>query len=248
MSSLQNIYILILIIILLLVLLLVAGIFIITLRERIKKYSKSIPRGTVSKEVHEKVLRQRDELQNKLDVLKAKNDDIYDNEIEVKFEKACVEIGKLKWRIDVLTRENNELKNLCNKNPFPSESDEKNNASSPTIENSIGNEKSKELIEGIIKYASFPRSAGSSIYFSDLTEKLEDDSYFELRIFGNTGKASFRPLDFMKIRNYDPAMAAILTDGVKPNIASTVVGVEPGDAYLEGNDWIIKKMAKVKLA
>ena len=60
--------------------------------------------------------------------------------------------------------------------------------------------------------------------------------------------ASFKPLDFMKIRNYDPAMAAILTDGVKPNVASTVVGVEPGDAYLEGNDWIIKKLAKIKLA
>ena len=248
MSILQNNITLILIIILLLVLLLVASIFILTLRERIKKYSKSFPRGTVSKEVHEKVLRQRDELQNKLDVLKAKNGVIHDNEIELEFENACVEIGKLKWKIDELTRKNNELKNLCNKNPFPYESDEKNNASIPTIENSIGNEKTKESIEGIIKYASFPRSVGSSIYFSDLTDKLVDDSYFELRISGNTGKASFRPLDFMKIRNYDPAMAAILTDGVKPNVASTVVGVEPGDAYLEGNDWIIKKLAKIKLA
>lgn len=109
-------------------------------------------------------------------------------------------------------------------------------------------EPSNELGTVGIMYASFPRSAGSSIYFSDLTDKLSDDSYFELRITNDSGVASFRPLDFMKIRNYDPAMAAILTEGVKPNVASTVVGVESGEAQLEGNDWIIKRLAKVKLA
>ena len=97
-------------------------------------------------------------------------------------------------------------------------------------------------------YASFPRSAGSNIYFSDLSDKLLDDSYFELTISIASGKASFRPLDFMKIRNYDPAMAAMLTEGVKPNVASTVIGIEPGKAHIEGKDWIIDNLAKIKLA
>lgn len=97
-------------------------------------------------------------------------------------------------------------------------------------------------------YASFPRTAGSSIYFSDLSENLVEDSYFELKISMASGKATFKPLDFMKIRNYDPAMAAMRTEGVKPNVASTVQGIEHGKAHIEGKDWIIDNPAKIKLA
>jgi hypothetical protein len=97
-------------------------------------------------------------------------------------------------------------------------------------------------------YSSFPRSAGNNIYFSDLSENRADDSYFELKISIASGKATFKPLDFMKIRNYDPAMAAMLTEGVKPNVASTVLGIEHGKAHIEGKDWIIDKPAKIKLA
>lgn len=97
-------------------------------------------------------------------------------------------------------------------------------------------------------YASFPRSAGSSIYFSDLSENRVEDSYFELKISIASGKATFRPLDFMKIRNYDPAMAAMRTEGVKPNVASTVQGIAHGNAHIEGNDWIIDNPAIIKLA
>lgn len=97
-------------------------------------------------------------------------------------------------------------------------------------------------------YASFPRSAGNRIYFSDLTEIRCEDSYFELRISKVTGKAVFKPLDFMKIRNYDPAMIAMLTEGAKPNVASSVIGVESGTAHIEGMDWIIDNLAKIKLA
>ena len=97
-------------------------------------------------------------------------------------------------------------------------------------------------------YASFPRSAGSSIYFSDLSEDLVEDSYFEIKISIASGKATFKPLDFMKIRNYDPAMAAMRTEGVKPNVASTVQGIEHGKAHKEGKDWIIDNPAKIKLA
>ena len=106
----------------------------------------------------------------------------------------------------------------------------------------------KALPKEVTMYASFPRSAGNCIYFSDLTEIIGDDSYFELKISKDKNTATFRPLDFMKIRNYDAAMIAILTDGVKPNAASSVIGIENGKVHKEGSDWIIDTPAKIKLA
>lgn len=107
-------------------------------------------------------------------------------------------------------------------------------------------ETKQDVSKGTIMYASFPRSAGDKIYFSDLTEKKADDSFFEISVSGN--KASFKPLDFLKIRNYDDAMIAMTTEGVKPQAASSVIGIEPGSVYLEGKDWFIDKQAKIKLA
>lgn len=200
-------------------------------------------RDSVPRDVHRKVFEEKNEYYDKLrEILPAYN------ELQEKYEKACVEISNLKRKIDELTRDNNELNVLYNNSAdtdYLRESYETHNSeiTYPKVD-----EMSKEH-KGVIitKYASFPRSAGSTIYFSDLTDKLADDSYFELRISNETGKATFRPLDFMKIRNYDPAMAAIQTDGVKPNVASSVVGIEAGKARLEGNDWIINEPAKVKL-
>lgn len=106
----------------------------------------------------------------------------------------------------------------------------------------------KVLPKEVTMYASFPRSAGNCIYFSDLTESLGDDSYFELKISKDKSTATFRPLDFMKIRNYDSAMIALRTEGVKPNVASTVLGIENGKAHKEGADWIVDNLAKIKLA
>lgn len=135
--------------------------------------------------------------------------------------------------------------------------DTKVNTSKETANEDLKDEQKSEVPKGgpkvepqkeKIMYASFPRSAGSSNYFSDLSENLADDSFFELRISTASGKATFKPLDFMKIRNYDPAMSAMLTEGVKPNVASAVVGIEPGKAHVEGKDWIIDKLAKIKLA
>lgn len=97
-------------------------------------------------------------------------------------------------------------------------------------------------------YASFPRSAGSSVYFSDLTENLADDSYFEIKISNTSGKATFKPLDFMKIRNFDVAWNAMISEGVKPAAATSVCGIEPGKAHKEGNDLIVDNPAKIKLA
>ena len=143
---------------------------------------------------------------------------------------------------DVASVEVEQKKNERKEDPKPEPSVEEPNTD--ITEEEPGGESPKEKT----MYASFPRSAGSSIYFSDLTDKLLDDSYFELTISIASGKASFRPLDFMKIRNYDPAMAAMLTEGVKPNVASTVIGIEPGKAHIEGKDWIIDNLAKIKLA
>lgn len=97
-------------------------------------------------------------------------------------------------------------------------------------------------------YASFPRSAENKIYFSDLSDSIVDESYFELRITIASGQATFKPLDFMKIRNFDPAMVAMCTEGVKPNVASIVLGIEHGEAHSEGKYWIIDNLAKIKLA
>ena len=100
----------------------------------------------------------------------------------------------------------------------------------------------------ITMYASFPRTADNRIYFSDLSENIVEDSYFQLIVSMASGKATFKPLDFMRIRNYDPAMAAMCTEGVKPSAASTVLGIEHGKAHIEGKDWIIDNLAKIKLA
>ena len=97
-------------------------------------------------------------------------------------------------------------------------------------------------------YASFPRSVGERTYFSDLSENLKEDSFFLLDISIASGEATFKPLDFMKIRNFDAAMVAMLTEGVKQNFATSVIGIEPGKAHLEGKDWVIDNLAKIKLA
>lgn len=105
-----------------------------------------------------------------------------------------------------------------------------------------------DLFNGKTMYASFPRLAGNSVYFSDLSENLADDSYFELKVSNELKKARFKPIDFMKIRNYDEAMAAMRTEGAKPNVATTVLEIKPGEAHQEGKDWIINDFATIKLA
>ena len=200
--------------------------------------------GFVSREKFNLVFNQRNEESQE----RERFENLY-NDYRERYEGACVEIGNLKRKIDELTRDNNELNVLYGNDSTTNVDKRQAPLENPAVVHSHEEEILKETKGGQhTMYTSFPRSAGSSIYFSDLTDKLSDDSYFELRITNDSGVASFRPLDFMKIRNYDPAMAAILTEGVKPNVASTVVGVESGEAQLEGNDWIIKRLAKVKLA
>jgi hypothetical protein len=143
---------------------------------------------------------------------------------------------------DVASDEIEQKENEPKEDPKPEPSVEETNTDLTKDKPKVGSPKEKTM------YASFPRSAGSSIYFSDLSVNLLDDSHFELTISIASGKATFKPLNFMKIRNYDPAMAAMRTEGVKPNVASTVIGIEPGKANVEGKDWIIDNLAKIKLA
>ena len=222
----------------LLVLLIIAILIILKKSSRKNKYNveDNGSRGSVPRIKFEEEFRRREMAEEQLGDYKGKYEFILSKNRELERD-----IQKLQLTI-------NELSRLYDNNTERANLEQCEDSVPVNVQNTEGETSSNNEEPRNIMYASFPRSAGSTIYFSDLTDKLVDDSYFELRITSDTEKASFRPLDFMKIRNYDPAMAAILTDGVKPNVASTVVGVEPGDAYLEGNDWIIKKLAKIKLA
>lgn len=138
-------------------------------------------------------------------------------------------------------------------------SDDQQNSSRPSSQDPVSEEGGDnrdvpkenfqfDSFKGITMYASFPRLAGNSVYFSDLSENLADDSYFELKVSNELEKATFKPINFMKIRNYDEAMAAMRTEGAKPNVATTVMDIKPGEAHKEENDWIIDNFATIKLA
>lgn len=222
------------------ILLLVAVIIILYKKKNNLSYDEvNIPSDCVSKEKHKKILGQLQELRDKCKRLESSNSGISDYYNE--YVEACAEKENFKKKNDELSREIIELKTLLDK--YKERGDK-----TPTLKKQERGSASPTIGSQVIMYASFPRSAGSNIYFSDLTNNLADDSYFELKSFDGTDEAIFRPLDFMKIRNYDPAMAAITTEGVKPNVASTILSIEPGKAHLEGKDWIIDNPAKIKLA
>lgn len=157
-----------------------------------------------------------------------------------------------KFAFEKETSENNIA---GSENSNEKEGDEKNLNSSPEKTNypkkddpKEENETKHNSSEETIMFSSFPRSGGAQRYFSDLQNTRGDDSFFEFKINKERGEATFKPLDFMKIRSIDDAMIAIETEGAQPNAASTVIDIEPGTAHLEGKDWIIDKRAIIKLA
>lgn len=200
------------------------------------------PSGWVPLEKHKEILKKREELRDKSDNCESSSFDIskYDA-LQEEYDKACGKIATLTNENKDLLRDNIELNTLLEKY-------KKRGEETPTLKKHERESAPSKKEPQVILYASFPRLAGSNLYFSDLTENQSDDSFFELKVSDGTGKAVFRPLDFMKIRNYDPAMAAITTEGVKPNVASTILRIEPGKAHLEGKDWIIDEPAKIILA
>lgn len=202
---------------------------------------------------------------------------IKNQQLKADYEAACLEIKKLQTENKnlgeekkELTRQNKELDYLNSRETSTATTNETvadDNPSPITTKNKVDQEnastKDSENVKStqipitpkvsaakeIMMYASFPRSAGSSVYFSDLTENNVEDSYFELKISKSTGKATFKPLDFLKIRNFDPAMVVIRTEGVKPNVALAVTGIKPGEAHLEEDkEWIVDKPATIKLS
>lgn len=208
----------------------------------------------VSKSLYTKLVFVKNE-KDKLDIDYSKLESKYFN-LKQDYDKLCLEISELR-------RTNSELNELNDKGNVASLTD--NNSgdkhSGETKQETViehrdtsvqdqynkGSNSSNHLTN-MLMYASFPRSAGNKMYFSDLTEKITDDSFFEISFLKDKEKATFKPLDFLRIRNYDDAMIAMRTEGAKPNVASTVISIEPGTAHLEGKDWIIDKQANIKLA
>ena len=228
MSSIEQHCLPIIIGLLLIILLLSTFIVLLKLR-REKSHSNdgvNTPSDSVPLEKHKEILRKWEELRDKNKNIESGSSDVSDYlSLQEEYKKACLKIEELK-------RSNYELNEIINKYKKRVEkisSQEKQERYGTPSKNG----------SQVILYASFPRSAGSNSYFSDLTDNLSADSYFELKVSDGTGKAVFKPLDFMKIRNYDAAMAAIVTEGVKPNVALSVVGIEPGIAHLEEKVWII---------
>jgi len=234
MSNISQYYLPIIGVLIIIIMLLVA--FLLSLRNTRKNDSNDngscCPSSYISLEKHKEVLKMYKKTSNP-------DNSKYD-ELQDKYYKACEENRALESQLAEFKRSNSELEELLKK-------------SSAGRENAFLTKEAEKQIPPknetqSIMYASFPRSAGSRSYFSDLSENLVDDSYFELKVSLSSGKATFKPLDFMKIRNYDPAMAAILTEGVKPNLAVSIIGIESGVAHMEGKDWIIDVPAKIKLA
>lgn len=218
-----------------------------------------------SQNENSKVKKEYDNLNKKYQLLK----DDY-GKVCLDFKKQEDEISTLKDENKELKRQNQELDyrnsrgtsdtitkdSVVDDNPSPidtkKDDDQKKDATKDSENITVKEKPSTPKIPAaneIMMYASFPRSAGSSVYFSDLTENNVEDSYFELKISKSTGKATFKPLDFLKIRNFDPAMVVIRTEGVKPNVASAVTGIKPGEAHLEEDkEWIVDKPAIIKLS
>ena len=209
------------------------------------KSKKGSSSGSVSEEKLKKILKERNTYYSKYENLVKEYNQLNKENIKTKnnynqmrhdLGEASLEITNLKQKIDALKRQNDELAR---------ENAELNklvgNEPEPIVE--VDTPKNDSTM-----YASFPRSAGSSVYFSDLTENLADDSYFEIKISNTSGKATFKPLDFMKIRSFNVAWNAMISEGVKPAAATSVCGIEPGKAHKEGNDLIVDNPAKIKLA
>lgn len=180
------------------------------------------------------------------------------NQIRNDYENACIQINDLKSKIEKLKFDNSELQRKCDELSHlternPSEcffvSKESYRTDIPYKSEPTKQEPRLSISsEYVTMYASMARQVDNRAYFSDISENIKDDSYFVLTIHKSSETATYKPLDFMKIRGYDPVMSAIRTEGAKPNVATAVLSIEPGEAHLEGKDWFIDKYTTIKLA
>lgn len=213
-----------------------------------KKEGQSL--GNISREKYNSLFRKKDRTeQEKKDIL------VKYNLLRSDYESICLDIENYKQEINKLRNENarqariiNELNEIIGRPQAPMTGYKPSMSEFSAIPDFDDNSNEQLIVsKETIVYASFPRSAGNRIYFSELTDRKEE-SYFELRVSKETGKATFKPINFLQIRNYDSAMSVIQPEGAKPNVAEKVIGVEPGTAHLEGNDWFIDSLVKIKLA
>ena len=155
------------------------------------------------------------------------------NQLCEAYKDVCLKLKLLEQKKRDLTYENNKDNSFVSNEP--TENTQKNE-SNDRVETSV-----EETM-----YAAFPRTADGRCYFADLSKNRKEDSYFEFKISSDK-KATFKPLDFKKIRNFDSAMNAMTTEGAKSNIATVVQRIEPGVAHLEDKYWIIDKRAIINL-
>lgn len=207
-------------------------------------------RNQVSKQTHNNLINKKMQVQadNKElrdNIKKLQNDN---DTASMRIENYQQEINKLKAENARQARIINELNEIIGRPQAPMTGYRPSMSEFSAIPDFDDNSNEQLIVsKETIVYASFPRSAGNRIYFSELTDRKEE-SYFELRVSKETGKATFKPINFLQIRNYDSAMSVIQPEGAKPNVAEKVIGVEPGTAHLEGNDWFIDSLVKIKLA
>lgn len=208
-------------------------------------------RNQVSKQTHNNLINKKMQVQadNKElrdNIKKLQNDN---DTASMRIENYQQEINKLKAENARQARIINELNEIIGRPQAPMAGYKPSMSEFSTIPDFDDNSKEQLIVsKETIMYASFPRNAENSIYFSELTQFKNEESYFELRVSKETGKATFKPINFLQIRNYDSAMSVIQPEGAKPNVAEKVIGVEPGTAHLEGNDWFIDSLVKIKLA
>lgn len=213
----------------------------------------------VSKKKHKEILDKNNKLEKeKKELLNKLNRTSQDNISFIRIDDLERTIKKLNYEISELTRENNELKKMVaepssDSNSVSRESyDDKDSyySSKPTTSESWQFHEVSKCVssEYVTMYASMARQVDNRAYFSDISDNIKDDSYFVLTIHKSSETATYKPLDFMKIRGYDPVMSAIRTEGAKPHAATAVLSIEPGEAHLEGKDWFIDKYTTIKLA
>ena len=212
------------------------------------KDSKNIETGhnMVSKSKHQEKLILVNNLRDKIEKLESEKENAWQkiNSLERTVNKLLDEKSELQRKCDELSHLSKRTPSECNLVSMESFRADRPYTSEPTKQEAWQSTSS----EYVTMYASMARQVDNRAYFSDISDNIKDDSYFVLTIHKSSETATYKPLDFMKIRGYDPVMSAIRTEGAKPHAATAVLSIEPGEAHLEGKDWFIDKYTTIKLA
>ena len=217
----------------------------------LKQYNKERQSlgNNIPREKFNSLFRKKDQTeQEKNDIL------IKYNSLRSDYESICLctdnykqEINKLKAENARLNRTIDELNEIIGRPQASPVSHKSSMQAFSAMSDFDENSKEPQILSKDVKmFASFPRLAENRQYFSELTDR-EEGAYFELMVSKETGKATFKPINFLQIRNYDSAMSVIQTEGAKPNVATNILSVKPGTAHIEDDVWIIDSLVKIQL-